>query len=85
MSGDIRSNSTLEQAYDQLDALLIERHERGADSELDKRIDAAWADLRQLQEHAMLELREQLDEQLELPSSELRRLLAEADRILEDE
>lgn len=84
LEGDVPS--LLDRAYADLDALLVRRHTQGPAPELGDQIDAAWERLRELQGAARAEIRQQLDDSVELSPSKLKQLIeaARAIRTSED-
>lgn len=79
------AETALDRAYDELDALLAERHVKGPDPELEKRIEATWTHLDALQEDLCAVVREELNASVQLPPDELARMLVEVQRRLNDE
>lgn len=79
------ADTTLDRAYDELDALLAKRHVKGPDPEIEKRIEEAWAHLDALQEDLCAVVHKELDASVQLPPDELERMLVEIRSRLDDE
>jgi len=65
----------IDRAYDDLDRLLARQHAQGVSPELEREIDAAWARLDESQAKARIEVQQQLDASVELPTSKLEELV----------
>ena len=77
--------SPLDNAYEELDRLLVERLHGGSSAELESQIDRAWEQLRTLQEQEIRVVEAELESAFELPPSELERLAREARALLADD
>lgn len=80
-----QAESALDSAYEELDALLAERHAHGPNPDVEQRIEMAWARLDALQEAACAEVRGELDASLAIPLDELERMLADVHAQLADD